>query len=1370
MATLETILNIKVEGTDQMVKLKTEIDKTSAELKELQKEGKKAGQTQDQYNAKVITAETKLKGLRGELNKGKTELVKNAKAAGDTSKSYNSLVKANAKLSQEARKLNDPLGKNKKAFGELTAKMKANEAQLKKMDASMGRNQRNVGNYKQALTSVATGIGGIIIAFKAFERVLSTFVDFEFQMKQVGVISGATEVELAMLTETAKKLGSTTAFTAGEVAELQNELAKLGFDPTEIDNMTASVLDLAFAFDKDLATTGQTIAVVLNSYKLEASEAARVTDILAAAFASTSLDLEKFNVAFPKVGAISKQLGFSLEGTTAILGSLTNAGIEASTAGTSLRSIFLKLADSNSALSVRLGGSATSIETLLPALKKLSEDGTDVNEMLGLTDKRSVTAFATLVSGIPDVQKLTKEFENSAGTAEKFANVMRDTLKGSLDEAKSAAGGFVIELFEALAPALDLVVKGVGFLFTALSFLVENFKAVAIGAAAYGVVVLGNAIATGALTTALIAEKVALAATAVANYIAATATRVFSAAIFANPIGLFIGLLTTGIALLFDWGGASDSAAGDTDTMTESLKDQEKELTKVQKIQEKYNKQQVTELANLKLLASEIQNTNLTQQERLVKLKAFNKLSGTNITNLKDEKRLTEELNNAMEGTIDAIKRKIILDGSTEILTQKLEEQLVIDQAIEDSLDKQAINTKSVQSQTIELNEAEQERADAGIRNTLQLITDGNKLGTMNERAISDVALLESSQKNYFETQSEINKNLSAAAKEGGYMAQQLHNQESALISLDIMLKEEKLAATENQTTATEDQAVSEKASAENVLKLRRQVGNVIQTNNDLQEIQVGLQTESDALETQINEIYNKREKALSKLTTATTKTGGSAVKAKTAYQLLAGEVTLYEAVLKKAVTEGANQARIFMSSEEAKAMSVEDKNKRIQQIEDETAKKVKIATGLVIKAKGDLKVVDDELAKQYEIINFESNAYINSLKKLAVETQTNIDIDKRQLGVLEELELAGADVANERIRLALKIATTELDLAIKTAEASDISTDAQIANLKRLKGEIEGFQQELADNTDTEGNGSWLDKTLFGTDEEGGAFTMGDALTSIQIGLSAVSDVMSAFNEKSKQETDNAVGVIQKASDEEVKAYEDSAQFQIDTDEERTTKIEAITKRHDDEMLILKIAQFEKDKKFQKAQAVIGGATAIMNILKGQATNNVIADAIIKGVLIAATIATTAMQISTINSQPVPTAALGGVMDDSFFATGGMVHGKSHANGGEKFKVGGRVAELEGGEAVINKRSTAMFKPMLSKMNVAGGGKKFAEGGMVFADGGMTFGTDSMQDDQNIIADAIVGSINNQQVLLVEADVTQSQDSVKTIQSRVSF
>lgn len=62
----------------------------------------------------------------------------------------------------------------------------------------------------------------------------------------------------------------------------------------------------------------------------------------------------------------------------------------------------------------------------------------------------------------------------------------------------------------------------------------------------------------------------------------------------------------------------------------------------------------------------------------------------------------------------------------------------------------------------------------------------------------------------------------------------------------------------------------------------------------------------------------------------------------------------------------------------------------------------------------------------------------------------------------------------------------------------------------------------------------------------------------------------------------------------------------------------------------------------------------------------------------------------------------------------GGMVKGPSHEKGGVKFNVGGEVVELEGGEAVINKKSTEMFRPILSKMNQAGGGVSFARGGIV--------------------------------------------------------
>lgn len=67
-----------------------------------------------------------------------------------------------------------------------------------------------------------------------------------------------------------------------------------------------------------------------------------------------------------------------------------------------------------------------------------------------------------------------------------------------------------------------------------------------------------------------------------------------------------------------------------------------------------------------------------------------------------------------------------------------------------------------------------------------------------------------------------------------------------------------------------------------------------------------------------------------------------------------------------------------------------------------------------------------------------------------------------------------------------------------------------------------------------------------------------------------------------------------------------------------------------------------------------------------------------------------------------------------SSFAQGGIVNGPSHANGGVKYFGPGGVVELEGGEAVINKKSTQQFMPMLSAINAAGGGLKFAQGGLV--------------------------------------------------------
>ena len=1363
MATIDTILNIRVEGTDSMVKLKSSIDTTTAELKKLKAEGKSTGESQDKFNAKIVTAETKLKGLRGELNKGKTELVKNAKAAGDTSKSYDAIAKQTAQLSAQARKLSDPLGKNKVQFQTLTAKINSNTASLKAMDAQMGRSNRNVGNYRAAITSVASAVGIAIIAFKTFQRVMGTFVEFQFEMAQVGAISGATASELEMLTATAKNLGATTAFTAGEVASLQKELSKLGFNPEEIEGMTAATLDLAYAFGNDIAETGQTVGVVLNSYGMEATEATRVTDVLATAFSKSALDLQKFNTAFPKVGAISSQLGFSLEGTTAILGKLSDAGLEASTAGTSLRSVFLKLADGNSSLSQKLGGSVDSIETLLPALQELYEDGTDVEEMLGLTDKRAVTAFATMVSGADDIGALTNELINSEGAAAGFAEVMRNTMRGSLDEAGSAADGFAISLFESLEPAITLLVKGITLLFTALNGLIKNFKSVALGVAAYGAVVLATSITQGTFITALLTSKTAAALYNIGVKVAAVGTNIFSAAIRANPLGLLAAGLAVGASMLFSFGQEAGESAEEMEDLTKATKEEIKVVDKLGDIRKKNSTQQVEEIAKLKALSETIKKSTLSLEEREKALEDYNKLAGTSISNLQDEKSIVDQLEQSYDNAVDAIKRMIILQSSKEQVTELIEQQLEVEERLRIAKKvAEEAETKSILTKE-NLAKIDKERADAGIRSSNEIIEANENL------AESDKILFSQKEKD-FKVTKEIYEGINDLAEITATESySRIDNELTRSLELQRQLEDQAESEKTNAaqltdviTKANENKKVSAEASSDAVVSAITNVNNAENEYAENLEVVSRIENENLGLADQITKVYSKQAEVLEGLNTSTNLNSFSKGKLKSEYEKLGIAVKSAEADLKKEITERENNIKSFLKTEEAKEMGVEERAKRVAEIENDSSKKITDATDKVISTKQDLKVVDDAIKKTYEEINKAIGGNVDAMDTEVKKAQDKIDLDKKQIEVLKDLEDAGAKLAHERISLALKVAKAELDLALKTAEASDQSTQAQVDNIKKLQGEIIGFQNDLDGLGSESGKSGFMTNALFGTDEDGNPITGEDFVEAVLMTMNLVMDILGEVNALQNERLNTQLQILEGNKEEEIKIFENSAEYQVLSEEQKNDRLESIQTSFDAEMLSLKIDQFEKDKKLSIAEASINAANSVMGILGGKGTGNVIADAVIKAILIAATGVTFALQVAQIKAQAPPTAELGGLINDSFFASGGMVNGKSHSQGGEMFSVGGRVVELEGGEAVINKKSTSMFKPLLSSLNEAGGGRKFADGGMVF-------GSDNATNDSSMI-DALINQINNQQVLLVEADVTNSQRNVKNIESRISF
>ena len=126
-----------------------------------------------------------------------------------------------------------------------------------------------------------------------------------------------------------------------------------------------------------------------------------------------------------------------------------------------------------------------------------------------------------------------------------------------------------------------------------------------------------------------------------------------------------------------------------------------------------------------------------------------------------------------------------------------------------------------------------------------------------------------------------------------------------------------------------------------------------------------------------------------------------------------------------------------------------------------------------------------------------------------------------------------------------------------------------------------------------------------------------------------------------------------------------------------------------------------------------------------------------------------------------VAKAALGKAISGKF-AQGGIVQGPSHSQGGVRYFSPSSNVELEGGEAVINKRSTRMYAPLLSAINMAGGGVKFATGGIVPALPGSYTAQPGMQ-NINIDYKALAKALAQ-----IPAPVVTVQD-INAAQTRVS-
>ena len=351
------------------------------------------------------------------------------------------------------------------------------QKELQNLEGTTKKATRGVGGLVKQYGLLTVGIATAVQAFRNINKFIGqsvrTFRDYEFQMAKVRAITGANNTEFKLLSESAKELGRSTFFTAQQVAELQTNFGKLGFTTEEILNAQEATLQLATATDTDLARAATVAGAAVRGFGLDASETQRVVDVMAVAFTSSALDIEKFQTSMTKVAPIAKAAGFSIEDTTAIMAQLSDAGIEASIAGTSLRNILLKMQDPNSDLVKSFGKTIHSLDELVPALTKFSKEGGDLAQIMEVVDLRQAAAFEQMITSRQRTIDLRDALADANGAAEEMARIVGDTLEGAFKRAQSATQGFQIALVEKFGNAMKIITDAFANLLNKITDFIE---------------------------------------------------------------------------------------------------------------------------------------------------------------------------------------------------------------------------------------------------------------------------------------------------------------------------------------------------------------------------------------------------------------------------------------------------------------------------------------------------------------------------------------------------------------------------------------------------------------------------------------------------------------------------------------------------------------------------------------------------------------------------------------------------------------------------------------------------------------------------------------------------------------------------------
>lgn len=276
---------------------------------------------------------------------------------------------------------------------------------------------------KAHLTGIATTAGlvgeAIISSANKASAVQNKMVENQNLMTTAGEKNKDVQKEVNQMYADGEKYAVQYGVSQKEIANGYQELIKRGYDGRQSLGAMKSILQASKASGDDFNDTMKVTTSTLEAFGMRSESTtgmmkntAKAADILAKGADVTSTSFKSIGEAMTYAGSSAKASGVSLQETTAILGVLSNNGLEATQAGTGLQRILTRL--------------AAPTDTAKESLKKYNMSIDDFKTKSGKLKSVS-SIFKEINKNVPEADRL--EFFNKVfgQTAQNAASILSRT-------------------------------------------------------------------------------------------------------------------------------------------------------------------------------------------------------------------------------------------------------------------------------------------------------------------------------------------------------------------------------------------------------------------------------------------------------------------------------------------------------------------------------------------------------------------------------------------------------------------------------------------------------------------------------------------------------------------------------------------------------------------------------------------------------------------------------------------------------------------------------------------------------------------------------------------------------------------------------